>query len=125
MVKKNKRPTQKKHSIWERIGGWWLWIIVLAFATLRGIQTEIKISQLAAYGIQTKGFIYSRNHRLHFYRFYYPSWEYERHGVCGGRVGDSIDVIFLPENPDKNYPWETVKNKRKAKERITSGELHP
>lgn len=125
MVKRNKHSIQKKESQWKSIGGWWMGIIILFLAILRGIQTEIKISQLAERGIQTKGFIYARNHRNHYYRFFYPSWEYERHGVCGGRLGDSIDVIFLPENPDKNHSWETVKSRRKAKERVASGELHP
>lgn len=125
MVKKNHHPIKKRKSIWERLDGWWLWIFFLCLALLRGLQTEITLHQLADRGIQTKGFIYGKTRYSSLYRFYYPSWEYERHGRGIGRIGDSIDVIFLPDKPEKNHSWYAVKDKRKAKERIASGELHP
>ena len=125
MVKRNHHPIKNKESILKKLNGWWLWIFFLCIAFLREIQTEIKISHLAEYGIQTKAFIYGKTRYSKLYRFYYPSWMYERNGRCQGRIGDSIDVIFLPKNPDKNYTWEGVKERRKAKDRIISGELHP
>lgn len=109
-----------------------LWIVFISFIIYRVIHLEIQFNNLATEGIVTRGYIYSyivsghggSNH----YRFDYPDNRYPRYGSdygdCYWKVpGDSIDIIFLPDNPEINRPWDFIKRRKKAQERIQKGEL--
>lgn len=125
MMKKSDTKKKKKRQI--KIGFWGYFFIILFLILLfRVIKTETEITRLANDGIQTNAFVYARADKNHFYRFYYPNWMYKRIGESYlGKVGDSICVIFLKDNPDVNRNWDDVKKRKKAKERVAKGELHP
>ena len=119
--------TKKKKKRQIKIGFFGFFFILLSLILLVCvIRTEVQITKLAEEGIQTNAFVYARADKNQFYRFYYPNWMYKRIGDSYlGEVGDSICVVFLKDTPDVNRPWDDVKNRKKAKERVAKGELHP
>jgi len=128
--KKRLRPVIKKKPGKRISFSLILFICFTAFFLYRIIHFEILDKSLARDGIVTRGYIYKvsrygKGTHTRYYRFYYPNSHFERTGEVYNSMNpeDSITVIFLPDNPDKNRSWRIIKTRRKAKERIRRGEL--
>lgn len=134
MVKRNRkkrlRPA-KQTRVQRKIGCIpILYLITLSFIIASLISNEIRDYQLANYGIVHKGYVYKHYHKKGTNkikcRFYYPNTDYERIGIYYDNKkmpGDSIDIIFLPNKPSTSRPWDRIKTRKKARERIERGEL--
>lgn len=94
----------------------WMAIALLMIWYL-GIRPEIRISELKVRGKQTKAYLYevkgvgSKGTTRGFYRFkinnnyyegFYDNDELIKH--------DSIDIIYLPDNPERNQAKKFIKD---------------
>ena len=82
-------------------------------------------------GIIRTAYIYNYTHGRGsgevYYHFYYPDTWHIWEGRCAGgkeyRLGQAIDVMFLPDNPRINRPWSEMKKKVIVKKRLSIGDL--
>lgn len=94
----------------------WTVIILLMFWYL-GIRPEIRISELRNDGKQTKAYLYevkgvgSKGTIRGFYRFEIKNYPYEGfYDNDNLKEQDSIDIIYLPDNPERNQAKQFVKD---------------
>lgn len=131
MSKKEKRKELRQRSLKNtgRIDGFLLYLLIcFAFLCVFFISDELKKEKLAEKGIVVKAYVFASYHGgKKGYSFQYPGLGlYDVEGKSfikdKGR-GDSLYVVFLPEDPWCNKPWREVKDYKKAKQRIRRGEV--
>ncbi|KAF2336654.1 hypothetical protein [Flavobacterium nitrogenifigens] len=94
----------------------WIVIILLMFWFL-GIRPEIRVSELKENGKLTKAYLYevkrvgSKGTIRGFYRFKVNNNLYEGfYDNDNLKISDSIDIIYLPDNPERNQAKQFVED---------------
>lgn len=94
----------------------WTVIILLIFWYL-GIRPEMRISELRNHGKQAKAYLFevkgvgSKGTIRGFYRFKVKNNLYEGfYDNDNLKISDSIDIIYLPDNPERNQAKQFVED---------------
>lgn len=131
MSKKERKKALRQHSPKKtgRMSGTLLFFIfVLAYMGYSFISKEFEKAKLAEKGIVVKAYVFTTYHGgKKGYRFQCQNlglYDVEGKAYINDKErGDSLYVVFLPEDPWCNRPWKEVKEYKKARQRIQRAEV--
>ncbi len=116
-MKTDKKLIENKTSFFHKIKNHYLWVSLILFMVYISIRNNNNISQLKKNGKQVTGYLYevkgvgSKGTIRGFYKFVLNNNIYEGFYDNDNLVKyDSIEVIYLPDNPEKNQAKQFVED---------------
>lgn len=94
----------------------WNWVVILIFSYFVFYQCSVNAYQryhLRKHGKQVSAYVYDsysqRSHTWYLYKFTVNEQHYTGRLFSTAIIGDSITIIYLPDNPDINRGLEDLK----------------